>query len=559
MGDNLTDPPSPEPFGSEGTQLEDGYAKIVAIVDPDEGSMSDLEGSPVTDVGHVSKNNETVKKKALPSGEHKTKARPKASVREGGEQTRRAQRADVTVKIMEKCLLWHSPDGDGFVTAPVGSHFENWPINSTCFSRWLAREFYLTTNQVSSRSALDDVARLFDARAVNEGPEIIPGLRVAGCPGAIEIDLADVDRRVVEITARGWRLTTSPQTRFIRSQSMRPLPAPEGGEAIELLRGFVNFATDADFTLFVAWLIGAFHPTGPYPILVFNGEQGSGKSISSRLARSLIDPNASPIRAAPRDERDLLVAAVNGRVIALDNLSRVDPILSDALCRLSTGGGFSTRQLHTNREEIVFEATRPIILNGIPMLAERPDLADRAIVIRLRGISEEERRSEQEFWEDWTKAWPFVFGAICDGVSRALGRLPSIRLTRSPRLADFARWVTAAEPGLGWDDGRILEAYTDNRRGALDASFEADVVAVAVYDFVVGEPASCWTGTATQLLDALNSKASDSLKRSRSWPSSAQGLGNRIDRVAPLLRGRGLYVQRKHSGGRFLSIGVERQ
>ena len=31
--------------------------------------------------------------------------------------------------------------------------------------------------------------------------------------------------------------------------------------------------------------------------------------------------------------------------------------MSDALCRLSTGGGFSTRELYTNAEEMVLEAS----------------------------------------------------------------------------------------------------------------------------------------------------------------------------------------------------------
>jgi hypothetical protein len=49
--------------------------------------------------------------------------------------------------------------------------------------------------------------------------------------------------------------------------------------------------------------------------------------------------------------------------VALDNLSDIKPWLSDCLCRLSTGGGFSTRTLFENDEETIFNATRPVILN----------------------------------------------------------------------------------------------------------------------------------------------------------------------------------------------------
>ena len=35
--------------------------------------------------------------------------------------------------------------------------------------------------------------------------------------------------------------------------------------------------------------------------------------------------------------------------------------------------------LHTDRDENVFDGACPIILNGIPALAERPDLNDRSL------------------------------------------------------------------------------------------------------------------------------------------------------------------------------------
>jgi hypothetical protein len=49
---------------------------------------------------------------------------------------------------------------------------------------------------------------------------------------------------------------------------------------------------------------------------------------------SLIDPNAAPVRTAPREERDLFIAAGNGHLLAFDNLSDIAAWASDALCRM---------------------------------------------------------------------------------------------------------------------------------------------------------------------------------------------------------------------------------
>ena len=58
-----------------------------------------------------------------------------------------------------------------------------------------------------------------------------------------------------------------------------------------------------------------------------------------------------------------MIAANNGHLLAFDNLSGLPAWLSDALCRLASGGSFAVRQLYTNDEEVLFKAARPTLLN----------------------------------------------------------------------------------------------------------------------------------------------------------------------------------------------------
>jgi hypothetical protein len=66
------------------------------------------------------------------------------------------------------------------------------------------------------------------------------------------------------------------------------------------------------------------------------------------MPKALIDPSAAPVRALPREERELMIAANNGYLLAFDNLSGLPAWLSDALCRLASGGSFAVRQLYTD-------------------------------------------------------------------------------------------------------------------------------------------------------------------------------------------------------------------
>jgi hypothetical protein len=165
------------------------------------------------------------------------------------------------------------------------------------------------------------------------------------------------------------------------------------GGSIEALAPFFNLASDNDFVLVVAWLLGALRAGGPYPVLALAGEQGSAKTVLSKLLRALVDPSVAPVRALPRDDS-------HSHVLAFDNLSGLPPWLSDTLCRLTSGGAFSTRRLVTDQDEILFVAARPIILNGIEDTFTRPDLADRAILLMLAPIAERQRRSEHVLWRN---------------------------------------------------------------------------------------------------------------------------------------------------------------
>ena len=156
-------------------------------------------------------------------------------------------------------------------------------------------------------------------------------------------------------------LTEAP-VRFRRARGMEPLPVPIHGGSLDELRPFTPVADDASWILLKSWLVAAYRPSGPYPLLVLQGPQGSAKTSVGRTLRSLIDPNVAPLRAEPKEERDLMIAGTNGWCVAIDNISYLQPWLSDALCRLATGGGFSTRQLYSDDEEKIFAAMRPTIL-----------------------------------------------------------------------------------------------------------------------------------------------------------------------------------------------------
>ena len=225
----------------------------------------------------------------------------------------------------------------------------------------------------------------------------------------------------------------------------------------------------------------------------------------------------------PREDRDLFIAANNGHVLAFDNVSGLPAWISDTLCRLATGGGFAVRQLYTDQDEVLFDAARPVILNGIEDIVTRPDLADRAIFLTLEAIPEERRRPEKELWAEFNAARPQLLGTMLDAVSHGLKMLPDTQLDSLPRMADFALWATACETAV-WPPGTFGAAYVGNRDEAVDSIIEADPVGCAIRS-LIGTRTE-WTGTASDLLGALDEEVGEKVRKSKAWPSSAPACQN---------------------------------
>jgi hypothetical protein len=215
--------------------------------------------------------------------------------------------------------------------------------------------------------------------------------------------------------------------------------------------------------------------------------------------------------------------------------------LSDRYCRLATGGGFSTRQLYTDEDEVLFGSTRPIILNGIDDIVTRPDLADRGIVLTLAAIPEDERKLETALWESFEEKRPRILGALLTAVSHGLRVLPDVVLDRLPRMADFAVWMTACE-GAIWKRGTFMAAYAGNIEEAVETVLDADQVATALRSYMDGLPADLveeprFSGTAGDLLKALNNDVvPENQQKAKGWPKRPAELAKILRRVAPPLR-----------------------
>jgi energy-coupling factor transporter ATP-binding protein EcfA2 len=443
--------------------------------------------------------------------------------------------------------LWHSKEGKTYITFEQSGHKEHHPLRSSDTESWLGRKVYELKQKAPPTKAIQDALNVLEGMAKYEGPEYPVYVRLAPHESKVYVDLGSSTWETIEIGSDGWRIVKYPPVRFRRLATQLPLPLPKSGGSWEDLRQLLGIHDKKQFIMIVGWLMQAYWPFGPYAHLILNGEQGSGKSGLTKALKGLVDPSKTVLRRPPKDEKDLMIAAQGERIIAFDNLSGLRVELSDCFCVMSNGGSLAGRRLFTDDEEAFLVASNPIILNGIDAVATRGDLIDRSIILYLQRIQESERLRDKDLVKRLDELQPSILGLILDATVMGLRREKEVEISNLPRMADFASWIAACEPALPWEEGEFMEVYKQATDEAMVDAVESDPFANAVIKLVrnIGK----YEGSATRLWELLiGRECINGCHPPLGWPKNANGIKNKLKRIAPHLRKIGVGVEFDRSG-----------
>jgi hypothetical protein len=459
---------------------------------------------------------------------------------------------------LEKFELWHGENKEPYATTKATPQV-TYDILDTEFSNVLNHHYYSTLGKVVTPGQINTVIATLAARA-SQGIERRAYLRKATLPGAIYLDLGNESRRVVEVTAEGWKVVDESPVRFRRTDFTGSLPEPVSGGNLTELRKIVNLPQplsmdDPDpLVLVVAWLLGALGPERPYTILGVSGEMGSAKSFLTKTLRLLVDPcRGSDVGMSrlPNKKEELPSLFDNNFSVCFDNCGHFEREISDLLCIASTSGSFPIRKLYSDKKLLKVDARRPIIMNGIADMTKYQDLADRMVRINMRTLGDGTYKDESVIEETFDYYLPRIFGALLDAIACGLKNFASTKLEKAPRMADFARWVTACEPSCPWKPGEFMAAYTENRQSVASASIEGNKVASYIESLCgVGEMDSGFAtesnkptpvkleGSAGEIYNKIRELARKSGDH-QEIPHGAHGMGRTLRELAPNLRKNG--------------------
>ncbi|KAA3659373.1 MAG: hypothetical protein DWQ10_08985, partial [Calditrichaeota bacterium] len=343
-------------------------------------------------------------------------------------------------------------------------------------------------------------------------------------------DLTDNRWRAVKVTANDWCIVDDPSVLFKRQEHQRSQCEPTPPGDIRKLLQFVNIKNKDQQLLLLVFLVSCFIPDFPHPVLAIYGQQGSAKSGLCRILKKLIDPSLLETPHFPQDLPGFVQLLEHHWALFFDNISTLPYWMSDTLCKAVTGDGFTKRKLFTNDKDIIYAFMRCIGLNGINQVINRPDLLERSILIELDRISEIERKPEKVLWQQFEQEKPAIMGGIFNTLVKTLHIMPTIKLQKYPRMADFAVWGCAIAQALGETKEAFLTAYANNMSRQNEQILSDSLIASILGRFIDREKQ--WSGTPTELLNALSYAAQEqgiNTFREKSWPKAAHILVRRLN------------------------------
>lgn len=462
---------------------------------------------------------------------------------------KKESQADQLIKIIlkkEGLELFKDERDSSFISLYINGHRETWKCNSQTIKDLLSFEFFSQKGKAVGSDVIKNVVSVLEGKAKFIGGKKRLDNRTSFKDDILWYDLTNKDWQAVKVTADGWNIVNEPPIIFKRFSHHHSQVFPATNGNAELILNYVNIKNEKHRLLLVVFIISCFIPDFPHPALGISGSQGSAKSTLSKLLRKIIDPSLLEVVNLPKDQKELIQKLDHHYFTFFDNISFISEDTSDSLCKAITGSGFSKRVLYTDDDDIIYNFMRCIGLNGISVVATRPDLLERSILIELDRIEEAERKQEKDIYEKFNKDLPLILGGIFNVLAKALEIKPAIKLNKLPRMADFMVWGCAITEALGYSKDNFINAYESNIEDQTKVALNENSVSLAVILFMKDKKS--WSGTATDLLNKLNDEDSFSERYGSGFPKAPNVLSKKLNELKVSLRSIGIIYGSSNSG-----------
>ncbi|CAN5695452.1 hypothetical protein BH11PAT2_BH11PAT2_04930 [soil metagenome] len=451
--------------------------------------------------------------------------------------------------------LFHDQHNEPYIKILNKDHYDIWSCKSKKLDNLISMKFWDLNQKPVGSEVMKNVLGILQAKACFQGKEYQLNNRVAWKNNELWYDLTNEPGQAVRVSKDGWAVISDTPILFRKHnhQVAQVMPALGGGVR-ELLK-YININNKHHELLLMVFVVTCFIPDIAHVIPIIYGAQGSAKSTLSKLLRKICDPSQLEVISIPRYQ-DMPQTLSHHWFLFFDNVSYISEEMSDLLAKVVTGSGFTKRELYTNDEDVIYSFKRVVGINGINLVAMRPDLLERSILLELERIPEDRRKQEKEVLNEFENALPGILGGVFDVLVKAMQIQPEVKLEKLPRMADFAVWGYAIAEAMGYGGDAFLEAYKANMEAQSEEVLSQDPVGTAT--MIMMENCDHWEDTPSALYKKLCEIASFNLgmnlERDPSWPKAVNQLSKRMNMLEVIFASQGIKFQKMATNGQRMII-----
>jgi hypothetical protein len=351
---------------------------------------------------------------------------------------------------------------------------------------------------------------------------------------------------VIRIGPEGWGYAPWAEVpvwilRDATSKQLTP-PAPVGARSWQPLYDVLGLDLDA-FAVVRAWLVGLL-VADRVPLLWWRGAQGSGKSTRADLVSRVL--GLPGLTAAPQNVQDASSKLRASPWLMVENLGKLDPVISDMWCVAVTEGELSERMLYTSRQTRVADRWTGQITSITDVSGALDDLSSRAMVVDAPLVLR--HQSATELRGRLADGIAAVRGALFDDAAAVLARVGAGDVSgaeyRFPTMLAAARVLDDLPPAIEVDgaSGHHAIAVMNAARSIVSERGENDPWVEWLADEVVRRGGQ-WRTYAKEILEAqraFRARMPLYVYDNEIWPGSAHQIGRWLPTRAGRLLERGV-------------------
>ena len=389
----------------------------------------------------------------------------------------------------EKISVGRGEDGANLCSIPHNENKEVYNINSYSFRIAFKSFWKKEYGELLNDKEVQEIISILEVECYESKNKIQRNHRIYTKGRMLIYQLNTDNNTSVRIEDGECEIEETPDFMFYTDRNFKNQVEPDLSvmpeELLPYIRKHFNVKDEDDVILISILIVSSMLGMNfNHPVILIQGEKGSGKSECLKKLEMIIDPKDSGICAYTSNKEAIVLRLSKSYFTCFDNVSFISKAISDLLCSAVTGASDTTRRLYTDTEERIVKLHSIIGITSINGVARSSDLVDRSCLIALSRFEKSEIKTEQSVMASFQKDLPFILGAIFNTIAGVLSDRKKVKARHKIRLADFHEKAIKIGRVLGIEEDKISDILFQNRLNLSLSILESSSIAICLKELM---------------------------------------------------------------------------